>query len=261
MNREEAKAILQVWREEDTSVECPGLNEAMALLESDPVLKEWFENERDFDAEVSSALEAEVSIPSNLRGDILNAAEHHLTRSTNHSKPGRSKILQFSRLFPIAASLIIALGIGLMIFEPSRMEAEALDLSDFYNHASRTFQKDRKPEIQSTDFSEIQAYLRDSEAPLPSSIPTQLEALDLTGAATTDWRGLVLTEIYLGDEQGNEFRLFILEAEVFPRPEEIPGIPTAQTVEETEMLVWKEAELLYALGAPSSPEALARFAP
>ena len=76
LNREQAKLILSchTW-EEDSQGE--DLEAALALLETDPELAEWFEAEKKWDQTISKEL-ANSPIPNGLLGDVTRAYERGL---------------------------------------------------------------------------------------------------------------------------------------------------------------------------------------
>ena len=71
MDKLEAKIVLQALRPNDLDdTERPAFTEALALVETDPDLKAWWEAQQAFDRAVVAKLK-EVPIPDDLRASIL----------------------------------------------------------------------------------------------------------------------------------------------------------------------------------------------
>jgi len=216
MNREEAKTVLRAWREGIAPEGDPLIREAFASLETDRVLAEWFESERTFDGRVEDAL-AGIPVPSDLRARILAAAPSE----AGGRKSGRGRIRRFPAVLSLAASLIALTFVGVLVFDPSALEAEP-DLAGFYSHVAETMSGAADPGTESEDFAELQRYLADHTAVVPDALPEELASLSPTGANVTEWLGRVVGVVHLRDDRGEGYRLFLLPKTAVPEAEELP---------------------------------------
>src|SRR5947207_357824 len=70
MNRETAKHILQSRRPSGQDDQDPQIAEALALAESDPELKQWFEDQHAFDAALAQHMQS-TPLPADLKQKVL----------------------------------------------------------------------------------------------------------------------------------------------------------------------------------------------
>jgi len=100
MDNEQAKTILSAWRRGDATEGDPLLELALALMESDPELAEWFAEQQDFDDEMRSAMRS-IEPPPHLRESILAAAK---------VVPIEPRRTLHPAWFAIAAGIVLAVG-------------------------------------------------------------------------------------------------------------------------------------------------------
>lgn len=254
MNREEAKTVLRAWREGIAPAGDPVIDEAFARLETDRVLAEWFESERTFDGRVENAV-AGIPVPSDLRARILAAAPP----KAGGRKSGGGKIRRFPAVLSLAASLIALTFVGVLVFDPSALEAEP-DLAEFHNYVSEAMSMPADPGTESEDFAELQRYLADHRAVVPDALPEELASLSPTGANVTEWLGRVVSVVHLRDDRGQGYRLFLLPATAVPEAEELPSKPELRRLRKTSLLIWAKDGILYGLATGGSETDLLRFA-
>ncbi len=71
MNREEARAILELFRPGGADMADPKFIEALRLTEDDPELGRWFEDQRRFDLKMAAIVQTAVKVPADLRASLL----------------------------------------------------------------------------------------------------------------------------------------------------------------------------------------------
>lgn len=181
MNREEAKFILQAYRPGTSDADDPQFAEALAMLEQDPELAKWYEQEQQLD-EIIRAKLTQVEVPKRLRSEIL-AGE---------------RVTSFNRLRPRRAVLAWAAGILLLL-----SGTLGWWLSDS-GGVSSTAWKDGMIETLSAGFSldyrtesdtgtetiqEVEDWLEANAVASDSALPASLENAQGLGCKRWNWRG------------------------------------------------------------------------
>jgi hypothetical protein len=105
MESEQAKIILSAWRRGDATEGDALLEQALARMESDSELAEWFAGQQDFDDEMRSAMRS-IEPPSHLRESILAAAKVVPIEPRRTFHPA---------WLAIAAGLVLAVGVAFFL--------------------------------------------------------------------------------------------------------------------------------------------------
>lgn len=240
MNAEEAKAVLQAWRTDGPGQPGDGVREALALLESDPKLQEWWAREQAFDLRMSEAVDA-AAVPPGLRERIL--------ADPPAAEGGSNRLLRFPPVFSIAASLAALLLVGILLLDPLTAEAEP-DFSDFLDHVSSDGLAEAP--LQSVAGSaEAMELLRADLQAAPSDLPARVSGYRTTAAGSGNWRGLIVGLIRLEDDTGRTARLYVVLSTSFPPSEIFPNRPETRVIENATLIVWEEKPFVYALAETS----------
>ena len=177
MNEEKAKFILSAYRPCHGDREDAEFSEALALAESNPELKAWFEKQMVFDRECASAF-SEVPVPGELREKIL--AGGRVSEVV-----GRGPIVAlFSSPRVLALAAVIAIGLFASVFVYPRgggdisgkgwQNAALSTLTDLYAFRDRL-------DVKTKDKEAIRAWLAEHEPILAGTEAVQVAVADAVG--------------------------------------------------------------------------------
>jgi hypothetical protein len=173
MTPEAAKQILSAYRSAAQDGADPAFLEALEVQESDPDLKQWFEEQNEIDSILREKL-AQIRPPEQLRLQILGK----ITRQ-------RTRVLPPAWL-ALAAVLVIA-GLGLIYslepFGPNRFQ-------EFRRDALAMVSVQPAPELdmETPYLNETKRFLREHQAPIAQSLPSALKSMSTAGCKAFMWQ-------------------------------------------------------------------------
>ncbi|MDQ2868661.1 MAG: hypothetical protein M3R59_09675 [Verrucomicrobiota bacterium] len=182
MNNDEAKFILSGYRPDGADAGDAQFADALAQAERDPELGQWFARERRFDEAMSAALET-VSIPPNLRADILAGG-----------KISRPALWRGRRAVWAIAAVFVALAcvVGVWRQQTARAETwqrEVLAVLPQLGSAAEPFDHEDKNGVM------LKKWLVAQNQPAPPAMPAALQALPALGCKTISSAGHVVSII------------------------------------------------------------------
>ena len=220
LDREQAKVILACLHSgEDLSGTDPEVSEALALLEHDAELREWFEKEQEFD-DIISAKVSEVEIPDGLREELL------AKMSTGTPKPGR-RLITLRRIGYASAALAAALVavVGVVFYKLSQpydfqrvktSQDYAAFRHDMSGYANSFFM------LQHTDenFAALNNWLKSKQGPTYSRLPDNILSLESVGCSVLNWGGQNASLLCFIDDKKELIHIFMIPADG------LTGLPT-----------------------------------
>jgi hypothetical protein len=231
MNREEAKLLLQSYRPNEQDREDTTFREALALLERDPQLKEWFERQQAFDAAMASHLQA-IPIPAQLKRNIL-------------AQPKPPAFWPASRqAWALAAAMLLLLAIAGGTWWHSRPPTFAAFCSDVteqsWNHAPHL-------EFVSKDLRQIRGWLADNQAANDFHVPASLAKARVRGCNIVHYRGQKVPVLCLLEE-GKHMHLIISDTVTFA---DGPGENQPELIDVGQIRTagWKHKDTTYVLNS------------
>lgn len=239
MNTEDAKLILsavQNGAEPDSETE-----KAFALLESDPALQEWFEEEQAFDKAISSKL-AEIEPPADLKANLLKLLNEE-SATSELSEPEPQNVTWFRPpLLAAAAAVILIPILAIQMFTGS---ADAKDFntfrSDMVEFASSNFKLDHTEE----SLPALYDWLNENDATCPTELSTSVAVESSVGCKVLEWNDESVTLICLRNDTNQVIHCFVLpheEVESLPA-ESLMGTPFM--MDELETCCWTDDDFLY----------------
>lgn len=251
MDREKAKQLLELCRPGHCGDRLdPALAEAFALLESDPELKAWFDDQQTVDARISDQLR-NIETPSDLKNSILAGMHLH---STNRTKGTNEEPSAKTVLFPdkgrpraswiapwigIAALLLVAL-VALNLPSKSPVPAAYAHagippviqyVSDKIDSLSPSKFEKRDPSLE-----KLTHYLSSTQFPAPKSLPGMLGDMPTIGCLTFQFEGTPLSMICF--KNGAVYHLITAERKSFPA--ELPENPQIFEINDKAFRLWTE---------------------
>jgi len=253
MNLDEAKNILQLCRpDHPEDLKDPVIAEALALCETHPELREWFEAQQAFDRQIAQSL-SEIKPPADLQASILAGMRMHEANSTDSadSIPETSGSLSQAwwrnPWIGVAALFVIMLSFGVLPRHSSDAPLATLPASDpdadapeVLRYLAREIdnikmfsfdERDEDPKV-------LQTYLTSNGAPSPEVIPAKFEHTKSIGCVMLDYEGTKLSIIcFKGD---TVYHLTTADKADFPM--ELGAEPQIFELKDQAFKLWAEGE-------------------
>jgi len=243
MDKQEAKRVLQARRPNDRDAMPPALTEALALAESDPELKAWWEAQQAFDRKVAAKL-GEIQIPDDLRETILAGRKIEPIAPQHH------------RYFWLAAAAAVAIFCAVGTIYRTNLEDARHVATDTYDVTALGFLGDDNPSLAMTspDHDKLVAWLKDQQAPT-GDLPPKMTTLPSVGCQKYVVQGHTVSLICFSMADGKVAHLFIVEQDALTEP------PTRSAPEFRQMngwstAAWSDGRMSYLLATQDSPDAL-----
>lgn len=249
MNREQAKAILLLYRPGLTDDGDPEVAEALALTKSDPELARWFE---EYCAR-QNALRAkfqEINIPEGLKEQIVS------------EQKARERRMSWRRNLVVASVVLVGM-IALAVFWRPTLPAD--DTFPIYrSRMARGALRGYPMDLATNSPVAVRAYLAREQAPADYVLPAPLQRAELVGCAVQSWQGAKVSMICfrtgkpLSPGQQSDMWLFVVErASVKEAPD--TAIAQLAPVNRLTTAVWTQGDKLYLLGMEGDEQAVRRF--
>ena len=241
MTRKEAREILVLYRgEADSSLD--GMAEALALLQTDPELKRWFDEAQLLRAQTRAALRS-VEPPAGLRSAILRDRKV-------------VKVPSWTRrhfLTGLAASLAIAAG-GALLMTVQHQQAH-LTLENFERRMLGNAIRSYRMDIETDDPKAIRELLLKRNVPAAFSLPPNLQSLPVMGGAALIWQDRPVAMVCFKVNQEIGY-LFVIEEKNIPAPNELQRLGSYA---DHSTAVWRQGGMIYLLGAKVPMEELKKL--
>ncbi|PTX98344.1 hypothetical protein DB345_05795 [Spartobacteria bacterium LR76] len=249
MDREQAKTILSAWRPGvDDPAGHAGLEEALALMESDPELAEWFAAQQVEDDAIRAGLRS-IEPPPGLRDAILAEAK---TIDFPAERPSSPSVL--ARWAAIAACAVLAcLGVYLsqrpQQIDPRYLAAELPRLDKKHAHSF---------ESPTGDLEAIRSWLAAHGGPSDFQIPPGLANRGAIGCEVASIEGAKVSILCFPIAGGEPVHLYVVaRARLTTPPPE--GAPVIATRDSAVLASWSAGDLSYFLSGRDSAAELSRF--
>jgi hypothetical protein len=244
MNANEAKLVLQACRPNGEDSRLPFFAEALALAESDPELKTWWEAQQAFDQKISAKLK-EVPVPSELRARLLT----------------EGKVVQMptSKLVPhwlAIAAIIVVLGvIGDLVVHPVSRTAPIARAE--YSATALDFLGNDAPSLgmMSPEHDKVLAWLQERNAPTGSFPTTHMTALPTVGCQKFMVKGHAVSLICFALTGGGIVHLFVVDEKGLADPPSSTG-PEFKQIASWATASWSDGDKSYMLATQAGPDAL-----
>ena len=233
MNQKDAKLILASIHEGTTPDS--DSEQAFALLDSDPALREWFEEEQAFDKAVSSKL-AEIEPPADLKASLVELLDNK--KIVNAERSFRPQ------LFAAAAAVIL---VSLVVFQTLSTTASAKSFDNFRGDMVEFAQSDFELDHKDPDITKIYAWLHDKDAICPAGLPESIGAKEAFGCKVLDWDKNDVTLICLVNDSDQIFHCFIIPRSEFDTLPEEKTLRNTLKLDGVETCSWTDKEHLFLL--------------
>lgn len=247
MTKDQAKYILQAFRQGEDATVHPDLEEALELLGQDAGLQNWFRQEQAFDEAFSSKL-AQIEPPHGLADAILSQI---IVRESNVVEFPWWK--QFS-VWGAVASMVLVLGLALI---PGRfwVEPGPVTIPVLREFANQTLKGPSRFASKSSDWAELVSYLGEQDMPTPVNLPGRMKEMPAKGCMTLEYQDKPVGVICFGNN--GKSHLFVVNTGDFP---ELPNRdkPVLEQSAYATTAYWTEEDRHYLL-VTHDPEELNQF--
>ena len=242
MDKQEAKQVLQALRPDDPDMTQPAFAEALALVESDPELKAWWEAQQSFDRKVAAKLQ-EVPIPADLRDTILAGRK---IRQLPQQQPHFSLWLAAAAV--VALLCIAGNAMWNSTYGPLPRTEYSAAVLPLLNHDAPSLA------MTSPDHGKIMAWLKAQNAPM-GKLPSGMTTLPTVGCQKFVVHGHTVSLICFAMAAGGIAHLFIVDQRALSDP---PGnnAPEFDQVQGWSTASWSDGRMTYLLATQASSDAL-----
>ena len=200
MDIKEAKQVLSAYQSDTDHFSDPHMLEALSMLDKEPELATWFENQLAFDVQINEAVERASDI-TGLKDRIMN--DYHQAR--------KGEVIRYIRwASAIAAVLILGVAgfLGYVSNYNSKMH-EYATLREGMSHfiAGSYFTLD----YLDKDLNRIGDWLEEKDAPMFEGVPAALAAKEPIGCKKMNWKGQEISLVCFHLEDGTIVHLFVAE--------------------------------------------------
>ena len=239
MNTEEAKIILASVHHDTDRGSDNDVDQAFALLDSDPELQAWFEQEQAFDAAVSTKL-AQIDPPADLKANLVALLEN------NAPAAAEDKItwLRPPLMAAAAAVLLISFFAIQLLTGPA-----AASFDDFRTEMVEIARGELKLDHEDKELENLYDYLNKMEATCPTSLPVCVECTETVGCKVIGWNDEEdsVTLICIRNNASQVVHCFVIPRSEFKKLPEEKIIRSNQMIDGLETTAWSDDELVYLL--------------
>ncbi len=238
MTRDEAKAVLQVWRPGGEDARDPRFAEALKALEQDADLALWFAEQKAFDRAMAAQVQT-LPVPRDLRASLL--AEKPVAR------------LPFWRrdLLPLfqrpALRWALAAGIAGVLVAGSWATTHTSSRFTDYRHEVTDEAWDANPhvELRTSDLRAIRQWLAERGMHMDLLIPSALKDMHIMGCRVLKWRGHPVVSLCLSDGVRHNHLLVAEQIEFADRP--WADLPDYEDCGRWKTAAWSQGDRTYLL--------------
>jgi hypothetical protein len=244
MDRDQAKEILLGYQPGSDDGVDARVAEALRLVESDPELALWFEQQQQADAMIRKGLR-EMPVPSDLKDRIL--GERNVVRvDFGWRKP----------LLVAAAAAVIVLGVAgyLTYWRTSKYGLSA------YRTAMVQYVTGAYPMVaDAKTFDELRQVLAQKGWPTDFTVPDSLRDVTVIGGGALQWNGRKV-DLACMREGRRRLWLFVVDNAALPNPP-ATKTPRVQAVDAVPAAVWSQDGKTYLFAAQGDEAYLRKYLP
>lgn len=248
MTRNEAKKILALHRPGMANETDPRMAEALELVQRDPELAAWFEQQKEVFDVIRAKLKA-VPVPQGLRRQII--VEH---AANTRILPLANRLL----LVAAVAALVLLTGIICLKFAPN----DETSFDSYRNRMTSMVQRSYLM-MNEKDQAKIRDYFGSKGAPTDYVVPKKLEKLPGEGGVVFTWNSHQVSLLCLdgatqpGDK--NDLYLFMVNRSVLPSAPAPGKKPEFKNVSHLMTMTWTVGDKVYLLAGKGDEATLQKY--
>jgi hypothetical protein len=236
MNPEQAKSVLTLYRPDSGDAGDPSIRTALAQVERDPELKQWFDRHCAVQLELRQKFRA-IPVPANLEEKIV--AEAKVVRA--------GSLWRRPAWLAAAAAVALLLGLSALWLRP-RPQAR---FADCRSRLVRTVLREYRMDLLTNDHGPIRAYLASHGAPSDYALTKGLEGLSVTGAGLLRWHNHPVSMVCF--DRGDQQMLFLFVINHAAAADPPPAKPVLTKVNKLLTASWSQGANTYVLAGPEDP--------
>jgi hypothetical protein len=241
MDRKEAQTILSALRSDGPEAKEAPFTEALALAESDPALKSWWQAQQQFDRKVAAKL-AEVPLPEDLRETILT----------------RRKIAEFQPARNYAGWLAVAAVVAFLCVAGTFWQIAnygPIDRADYADQILPVLGHDAPVlAMTSPDHAKLMAWLKAHDAPV-GELPPKFTAVPSVGCQKYVVHGHVVSLVCFLMANGGVAHVFMVNKSALNDPPDENGVQF-DNVQGWNTASWSDSRMSYLVATQSSVDEL-----
>jgi hypothetical protein len=244
MDRERAKEILLGHQPGSDDTVDPGITEALRLVENDPELALWFEQQQHADAMIRQGLR-EMPVPSDLKRRIL--AERDVVRV---DFGWRNAVTAAA-----AAAIVVLSFIGYWTFRRNTTYGLGTYRVTMVRYVTGPY-----PMVaQAKSFNELRQVLAQKGWPTDFIVPDPLQNVTVIGGGALQWNGHKV-DLACMRENGHGLWLFVVDNAALPNAPNTTT-PRVQMVDAVPSAVWSQDGKTYLFAAQGDEAYLRQYLP
>lgn len=244
MRRDEARSILRSYDSNGSGAADPQVREALQVLRHDPELSHRFALEQSVDKALAQKFQA-FPVPADLKDRLL-AARKTVPRRTWWQRPALLGVM--------AASLML---LGALAFILSRA-SEQSPFSAYHSYIVEAAATLDHLDIQTSDLTQIRAWLGGHQAPADFTIPGSLNGKARVGCRVFEWNGHRVSLICFEIEDKKVAHLFVLDESFLSTPPTEPVPQFSTSPEGMATASWSDGQRTYVLALRHGEQELKR---
>ena len=239
------RSVLSAYRAGESFADETRFNEAHRQTATDPELAEWWKTEQELDRLIGLKLE-NIAIPAGLKTRFLQAEQ---PKTTNRATWPRKIAL-------LAAAIVL-----LAVFFGSRQGffQPTTTLADYRDEMVGFVRLDPALDLETSQLSEVSAFLKQRDAPSELTIPPGLRQLHPIGCRTLRFRGQEVALVCFRSEQGELMHLFVVNRKAMGTLQNGNAGPQFAVQGDWMTATWMDDGQAYLLTAKVSRETLAKY--
>jgi hypothetical protein len=238
MTRDEAKAILQVWRPGGEDAEDPRFAEALKALEQDTELARWFAEQKGFDSAMAAQVQT-IQVPRDLKASIL--AQKPVVRVPFWQ---RDLLPLFQRPAPRWA--LAACVAGLLVAGSWATMRSTSHFADYRREITdEAWDANPHVELRTSDLKTIKQWLAERGMRTKLVIPSALRDMNILGCRILKWRGHQVVSLCLSDGVRHNHLFVTDQIEFANRPWE--HLPDYENCGRWKTAAWSHGDRTYLL--------------
>ena len=245
MNSIDAKRILLAHRPDGASANDPDIAAALAQVQRDPALAQWWREQQAFHAAMKKGF-GEIPVPEGLREQIRR----------------RTKIVPFPRwrnprTWSAAAAAVLLFGLAALFWQRGHREES---FETFRSRMVRGVLRQYRMDIRTNDMPSIRQFLAAKNAPADYTVPAKLAQFPTTGGGVMSWQATRASMVCFDSGGSGTAFLFVVNRSDVKQPPPVQSpAPKMEKVSELMTASWAEGEKVYVLAFEDSPSALKKF--
>jgi hypothetical protein len=243
VTRREAQEILLSCRPGSEPTDDPQVSAALELAQTDPELREWYEQHRAWDAAVRKGLNS-IAVPPDLRWEILMGPK--VLKGPAHWWNRRAVV--------IAAAAVIAFLITLGVMFLNRTKPVPNTFAQYRLSMIGTVLREYGMDLETNDMQAVRTFFGVRGAPAEYNVPAGLARLKLAGCGVLQWQGKPVSMVCFERTPVSLVWLFVVKANCLregpTNPKEFQKVITCASVS------WSEGDSVYLLASEVDEETL-----